>query len=119
MANGVVHWEIGGTNTAKTREFYAKLFGWDIQIYEEMDYGMVQPAGEGTIGGGIGPTPPGGAPYVTVYVHVDDLQKSLDKAASLGGKTVMPPTLIPGIGSSAMFADLNGVIIGLFKPNME
>jgi len=119
MANPVVHWEIGGTDTAKTRAFYAKLFDWDVQTYEGMDYGMVQPAGEGSIGGGIGPVPPGGSPYVTFYVQVDDLQKSLDRAGSLGGTTVLPPTPIPGIGSCAMFADLNGVVIGLFKPTAE
>jgi hypothetical protein len=53
---------------------------------------------------------------VTFYVQVDDLQKSLDKAQSLGANTVLPPTPIPGIGSCAMFADPNGVVIGLFKP---
>ncbi|MBI5868841.1 MAG: VOC family protein [candidate division Zixibacteria bacterium] len=119
MAYGVVHWEIGGTNTAKTREFYSKLFGWEFQSFEGLDYGMVQPVGEGSIGGGIGPVPPGGSPYVTFYVHVDDLARSLEKAASLGGKTVLPPTPIPGVGSCAMFADLNGDIIGLFKPDVQ
>jgi hypothetical protein len=116
MASPVVHWEIGGTDPAKTREFYAKLFDWSVEVHEGMDYGLVQPAGEGSIGGGIGPVPPGGQPYVTFYVQVDDLQKALDKAESLGGKTVLPPTPIPDIGSCAMFTDPNGVAIGLYKP---
>jgi len=116
MASPVVHWEIGGNDTAKTREFYAKLFDWDVQAHPGMDYGLVAPAGEKSIGGGIGPVPPGGQPYVTFYVQVDDLQKSLDKAESLGGKAVLPPTPIPEVGSCAMFADPSGVVIGLFKP---
>jgi predicted enzyme related to lactoylglutathione lyase len=115
MAQPVVHWEIGGTDSAATRDFYAKLFDWEMQMHEGMDYGLVQAAGDGSIGGGIGGLQPGQQPYVTLYVQVDDLQKYLDKAESLGGKTILPPTPIPEIGSCAMFADINGVVIGLYK----
>jgi predicted enzyme related to lactoylglutathione lyase len=53
--------------------------------------------------------------YLTIYVLVDDLQASLDKAQSLGGKTVVPPTPIPNVGSFALFTDPEGHVIGLFK----
>jgi predicted enzyme related to lactoylglutathione lyase len=53
--------------------------------------------------------------YVTVYVEVDDLQAYLDKASLLGGKTLVPPVEIPGQGSFAWLADLDGNIIGLWK----
>lgn len=115
MAQPVVHWEIGGSNPAKSREFYAKLFDWKIQVMEAMDYGMVEASGEKSIGGGIGPVPPGGKPYVTFYIKVDDLQQYLDKAGELGGTTIMPPMDIPEAGSIAMFADIDGNTIGLFK----
>jgi predicted enzyme related to lactoylglutathione lyase len=118
MANPVVHFEIGAKDRKKSEQFYSDLFGWQIKTYEGMDYGLVDPAGDKSIGGGIGPTPPGGGPYVTFYVLVDDLQASLDKAEKLGGKTVLPPTPIPGYGSSAMFTDPDGNLIGLFKGNM-
>ncbi|HQL25243.1 MAG TPA: VOC family protein, partial [candidate division Zixibacteria bacterium] len=67
------------------------------------------------IGGGISPVAPGGRPGVTVYVMVDDLQTYLERAQQLGGKTVTPPSPIPGIGEFAMFADPDGNVIGLFK----
>jgi hypothetical protein len=50
-----------------------------------------------------------------VYVEVDDLQQALDKAESLGGKTVMPPMDIPDAVSLAMFTDPSGNVIGLVK----
>jgi len=53
---------------------------------------------------------------VTVYVQVDDLQAYLDKANQLGGKTLVPPVEIPEPGSFAWLADLDGNIIGLWKP---
>jgi hypothetical protein len=49
-------------------------------------------------------------------VQVDDLQAYLDKANQLGGKTLVPPVEIPGQGSFAWLADLDGNIIGLWKP---
>ncbi|MEK7217098.1 MAG: VOC family protein, partial [Chloroflexota bacterium] len=64
--------------------------------------------------GGIGPAQqePG---HVTVYVQVDDLDAYLKKAESLGGKTLMPPTEIPGVVTMAMFADPEGNVIGMIK----
>ncbi len=57
-----------------------------------------------------------GKPLVTVYVDVDDLQATLDKAKSLGGEVVMPPMDVPGGPSIAQFKDMDGNIIGIMKP---
>jgi uncharacterized protein len=52
---------------------------------------------------------------MTIYMRVDDLQASLDKAESLGGKTVVPPSPLPGDwGSFAMLADPDGQLVGLW-----
>jgi len=115
MAQPVVHWEVSVNDYAKGIEFYSKLFSWDFQKFEGADYSVVAAAGEKSIGGGIGPAQKGQKPTVTFYVQVDDLQAYLDKAESLGGKTIAPPTPIPGVGSSAMFADPDGNLIGLFS----
>lgn len=116
MAAPVVHFEIAGKDGKKTREFYGKLFGWEYQMME--DYGLVAATGEKSIGGGVSGTPPGVPPYVTFYVMVDDLDKYLKQAESLGGKMTVPPTPIPNYGSFAMFADPDGNMIGLFKAAM-
>lgn len=118
MAQPVVHFEIMGKDGAKSREFYGKLFGWQYQVMEEMNYGLVSPAGEGSIGGGVGGAMNGAPPYITFYIHVDNLKASLDKAESLGGKTVLPPTPIPGTGACALFTDPDGNIVGLFASSM-
>jgi predicted enzyme related to lactoylglutathione lyase len=51
---------------------------------------------------------------VTFYVMVEDLQAHLDKAVSLGGTALVPPTAISGGGHFAMFADLEGNRIGIY-----
>jgi len=114
MASPVVHFEIGVGNRTKAGEFYSKLFDWKVDDYPEMDYTTVA-AAENGIGGGFW-KPKDGKNYITIYIQVDDLQAYLDKAEQLGGKKLMDPTDIPGVGSTAMFADPDGNIIGLYKP---
>jgi predicted enzyme related to lactoylglutathione lyase len=52
---------------------------------------------------------------VTVYVQVDDLAAYLARAESLGGKTAIKPTDIPGGGAFAMVQDPDGNMVGLYK----
>lgn len=115
MAQPVIHFEISVTNREKSTEFYSNLFDWKTHLAPGFDYSLVEPANDKSIGGGIGPVMPGQKPSVTFYVNVDDLQSYLEKAEKLGGKTVLPPTPIPNVGACAMFADLDGNVIGLFK----
>jgi predicted enzyme related to lactoylglutathione lyase len=115
MPNPVVHFEIVGKDGKKLQEFYAGLFGWKVDADNEWNYGMVdtETPGQG-IAGGIGPTMDGQA-RVTVYAQVPDLQASIDKAVTLGGKVLMPITEIPGAVTMAMVADPEGNTMGLIK----
>jgi len=54
-----------------------------------------------------------GSRRVSVYVRVENLQATLDRAERLGGKTVVPPTEVPGGPRLAMFADPAGNVTGL------
>lgn len=115
MPNPVVHFEIVGKDGKKLQDFYANLFGWKIDANNEFNYGMVDTDTPGTgIRGGIGPTMDGNA-RTTVYAQVSDLQASLDKAVSLGGKVIMPITEIPGAVTMAMIADPEGNTFGLIR----
>ena len=114
MARPVIHFEIGAKDATKLNEFYRQMFDWSIDTSMPA-YGLIAATGDGGIGGGILQTQPDMPPYLTFYVAVDDLAASLKQAESLGGKTVVPPTPIPGVGSFAMFEDPEGHMIGLLK----
>ena len=114
-----IWFEVAGRDAGKLQSFFSDLFGWQIDANNPMEYGMVDTkAGKG-INGGIGGPPDETYPgHFTIYVEVDDLQKTLDKVEKLGGKTVMPPSEIPGANqplSIAMFTDPDGRLIGLSK----
>jgi len=117
MAAPVVHWEINARDANRAKEFYSSLFGWKINSNNPMNYGIVNTGSKLGANGGIGQTSgTTPAPTVTFYVQVKDLQAYLNKAESLGGRTVMPPTEIPGMVTLAMFSDPEGNTIGLVKP---
>jgi len=109
----VIHFEIGAIDGEAARRFYAELFGWGVAP-DPTGYGVVDTGGDTGIRGGIMQTPEGVPPWVTVYVGVDDLEKSLEKAEGLGGRRVMGPTPVGEIGEMAMLADPDGNVLGLF-----
>jgi uncharacterized protein len=109
----VVHFEIGCRDRAKTGDFYSKLFGW--QITAAGPASNIQTGSPQGISGHI--TSLGHEPehYTMFYVDVEDVQAALDKAAALGGRTLVGPITIPA-GTFAWFADPDGNTIGLLKP---
>lgn len=114
MGHPVVHFEIGCRDIAKTEQFFGELFGWKMQRGGPAS--MIDTGSAQGVPGHI--TSLGHEPqhYTMFYVEVDDVQAHLDKAASLGGKTLVPPVKIP-TGTFAWFADPDGNTIGLLKRN--
>ena len=115
MGAKVVHFEIIGSDVASLHKFYGDIFDWDIQVMPEMGYGLVQPQGEGSIGGGIGQSQQGQPNHVTFYIEVDDPQAYLNRIEKKGGKTIVPVTEIPNMVTFALFADPQGNVVGLVK----
>ncbi len=115
MAAPVVHFEINCRDARKMQQFYRDIFDWNVDTSSMEDYGMVEPSPPG-IGGGIAEGGAGGAPSgVIIYAGVDDLEATLQKVASLGGKTLVPPTEVPGIVTFAVFEDPEGHAMGIVK----
>lgn len=109
----IVHIEIPVKDPKAGSQFYADLFGWNLQEFPDMDY-ITFEAGDG---------PGGGFPIViddikvgdvTVYVSTDDIEATLTKIKSLGGKTVIPKTEIPQTGWYAWFTDPTGNTMALY-----
>ena len=114
MAYPVTHFEINAQDAAATQKFYRELFGWGIDTNNPQNYGMIDTKAKGTgINGGIGASPHGHS-FVTFYVETDDPAGVLAKAERLGGRRVMEPTDAGNV-TYAMFADLEGNLIGLAK----
>jgi uncharacterized protein len=117
MGNPVAFFEIISPSAEEAQKFYQSLFDWKVAADPAMGgYGLVDTgAGNDAIGGGIGPATAPEAAGVKIYVRVDDLEAYLDRAETLGGKRLVPPTDLPGgYGRFAMFADPDGNPVGLW-----
>lgn len=112
-AHPVVWFEVMGKKGPKVREFYGDLFGWTYDVPEGMDYGLVEAKGGQGIPGGIGGNPE--RQWVTFYVSTPSIEASLKQAESLGGKTLMKRTVLPGGTIVGMLADPEGQAIGLVE----
>lgn len=115
MAAAVTHFEINARDGKRAQEFYSALFGWKINYVPEMNYGLVDTGWKGGIGGGIGQVDDGTSPSVAFYVQVEDVQSYLDKAVGLGGKVIKPLIEVPNMVTYALFADMDGNVVGIVK----
>jgi len=114
MTNPVIYFEIGCRDIEKTREFYSKLFDWNINI-SDMSAAISTGTKTGIEGhiASLGHEPHN---YTIVYVRVDNIPSYLEKAKQLGGTVMVPETVLPDDGSFAWVKDIEGTIIGLWKP---
>jgi predicted enzyme related to lactoylglutathione lyase len=118
MGQPVVHFEIIGTDGAKTQAFYSELFGWEMNSDNPMNYGVIARDSASTddgigIGGGVAGGPEGYGGHVTFYVQVDDVEAGMAKAESLGATRVFgPEEIMPGL-VIGQFTDLDGHMVGL------
>jgi uncharacterized protein len=115
MGNPIVHWELIVSDVAKASDFYSKVFDWKIEDNPVFPgYPMVDPGKEP---GGAMMAKPETAPAYTinVYFGVEDLEQTLARAAALGATVLVQPMPIEGFGAWAMFADPDGIPVGLFQ----
>jgi uncharacterized protein len=116
MANPFVHLELCTSDTAKAKEFYSKLFGWnftDSEMGGGMIYSMFKP--ESGPGGGIFSVP-NMPTFWMAYVGVADINTATEKAKSLGAKIHKGPQEIPTVGWFTILVDPTGATIALFQP---
>ena len=114
---GAFSWsELTTTYPAAAAEFYGTLFGWAITDMGAA-MGGYRVVNVGTVGvGGIMAMPPGAPPmppHWGCYVTVANVEHTLAKAASLGGKVIVPAMDIPGVGRMAVLQDPQGAVLSV------
>jgi len=114
MANPFTHIELNTTDVPKAKDFYSKLFAWEMEDLP-MPYTMIK-TGKGP-GGGIIKNPMPGVPsFWLMYVEVDDIHAATKKAASLGAKVVKEAVEVMDSGWLSILADPTGAALGLWQP---
>ena len=117
MGNPVVHWELMSKEPAKVADFYAKIFGWKVNHFPEINYRIVETgAKEGINGGIVKPDREGPWPgKMLFYILVDDLAKYRKMIVAAGGKIHVEEEKVPRMGKFSLFTDPEGRMMGLWK----
>ena len=114
--------ELSTTDTGVCKRFYGEVVGWETREMPMPDGNgsyVLWRQGDKDVGGMFkmsGTQFDGVPPNWMSYIAVDDIDAAAGKVASAGGKTVIEPITIPGIGRLAVIADPTGAVIALMTP---
>jgi hypothetical protein len=113
--HGAISWcELQTTDPGAAKEFYRKLFDWEIEENSMGHVGYAVAKAGGNAVAGIMGMPPGTqglAPMWSCYVTVKDVRETAKLAESLGGKVLVPPMDIAGVGTFCVLQDPQGASI--------
>lgn len=109
----IKHIEIAGRDGERLKKFYSELFDWRIERKDTagFDYYDIEIEFGGKPTAGIRHEPDGKAELV-VYIEVDNLESTVEKAEKLGARVRIPP-MAYGDLNFALIEDPEGNPIGL------
>jgi predicted enzyme related to lactoylglutathione lyase len=109
--------DLGTTDAAAAKKFYAELFGWkavDMPAGPDMTYTMLMKGDKDVCAlykGNQAGTPPAWLAYIAV-ASADEAAK---KAESLGAKVIKPAFDVMDVGRQALIQDPTGAIVSLWQ----
>jgi predicted enzyme related to lactoylglutathione lyase len=113
MPAEIAHIEFKSANFARTSEFYAKLFDWQMEQNASASY-MKLTSGDGPSAGWYRADLVQ-APGPVAYLPVDDLPAKLAEVEEAGGRILVQSLPFAGGGEIGLFADPDGNVLGLWQ----
>jgi predicted enzyme related to lactoylglutathione lyase len=108
--------DLSTTDVDRAKDFYARLFGWETEVWKpgEMDYPMIKANGQqhGGFSAAQGEMPP----HWIGHVVVDDVDKVVAKAQKAGGTILAGPMDMEEVGRFAGIRDPQGAVVSAFQP---
>ena len=109
----LIEWSV--SDLKKAAEFYGQLFGWQFSEWPGQDNYLQFKAAENVLGGlqQEGKVEPATSPVI--YIQVDNMDLTLEKAKDLGGEVVVAKGMVPDGGFMAQLRDPDGNFVGLYQ----
>jgi uncharacterized protein len=114
MANSFVHVELLTTNITRAKDFYSKLFEWELEDISGLDYTLIK-VGEGTGGGMMRQPMPDGPSMWLPYVGVADVAVATAEAKKLGATIIKDSVEVANVGWFSVIIDPTGATIALWQ----
>jgi predicted enzyme related to lactoylglutathione lyase len=118
VASKPVWVDLSSNDAAGSRDFYAKLFGWALEVTADPNYGGYAMARiDGKDVAGIGPAQSPGQPTAwSIYIGTPDAAETAKKVEAAGGKVVSTAFDVGDQGKMAVFQDPSGAFICVWQP---
>lgn len=109
--------DLSSTDAAASRDFYRRLFGWEVEVNPDPQYGGYALARvDGRDVAGIGGTQSPDQPTAwNVYVDTADVDDLARRVQAAGGKVAAPPFDVGDQGRMAVFQDPAGAFISAWQ----
>ena len=109
--------DLSAKDPAAARDFYSKLFGWDIEVNPDPQYGGYGRAkADGKDVAGIGGMMSPDAPSAwSIYIGTDDIEGLGKRVIDAGGKVVAPAFDVGEQGKMAVYQDPAGAFISAWQ----
>lgn len=108
VSNRVVSWQIVSPDPDASAKFLQSMFGWRASQDNALAYREVDASSAG-VPGGVWPAPAGVPSFVQLFVEVDDIEASIERAKSLRAKVLVPNTVLPEGNAMAVLQDPLGM----------
>ncbi len=122
VEHGTFIWnELITTDQKKSGDFYSELLGWsrrEVDAGPLGTYTVFQKDGK-DVAGMMNPTvdyTQSRPPSWYAYIAVNDVDALASRVTQLGGKIIVPPHDVPGVGRVCMLADPTGAVVRLMTP---
>ena len=118
VANKPAWVDLSSTDAAASRGFYAKLFGWKVELSPDPEaggYALAKLGGKDVAGIGPAQTPQGPSAWM-LYIGTRDADATAKKVQAEGGKVIAPPFDVLDSGRMAVFQDPTGAFISVWQP---
>jgi predicted enzyme related to lactoylglutathione lyase len=111
--------DLSSSDAAGSRDFYAKLFGWKVDVEPDPQYGGYAQARIGDkVVAGIGPKMMAEAPTAwSIYIGTGNIAALMSKVQDAGGTVIVPPMQVGEQGSMAVFQDPTGAFLSAWQPS--
>jgi uncharacterized protein len=105
------HFAINAGDVDRARAFYEAVFDWDFVPWGPPGFYQIKSAGKGLQGALQQRHDAAMGPPINTFMTtfgVEDISATLESVTANGGKVLMPPFRIEGVGEIAYFEDCEG-----------
>lgn len=106
--------ELDTTEVEAAKEFYREVFGWTVD-QSTPGYWLFK-AGETPVAGLMEKPEEAPVPAWLTYLKAEDVDAVAERAPQLGGRVLVPPFQLEGVGRWAVLADPQGAVFAAIHP---